>query len=247
MTKQEFSTQFDVLYNNETSNQAPNLNEYEKSVFATKAGIEVVKNYFRIGNNHSQKGYDDDAKRQVDFSSLIRENTTYKFPSDVLAVIREEVTETISKKTASGMRTTISSTTKTVVPISDIEYVRLTSKPYGRPLKNQVWRLKIKGVNNNDFSLIGHYPKDSTSNVTSSFSNYKMIYIKNPNPIILWGNVDDYPGFTIQGYPNSNNEFPEIDIPDELMQEVLQRAVELAKIAWQGDLSATLTGGQRSE
>lgn len=37
MTLQEFSDEFDVLYNNITSNQAPGLNEYEKSVFLTKA------------------------------------------------------------------------------------------------------------------------------------------------------------------------------------------------------------------
>jgi hypothetical protein len=240
MTNQEFSTQFDVLYNNETSNQAPNLNEYEKSVFATKAGIEVVKNYFRTGNNNSKLGYDDDPKRQIDFSPLIRESTSYKFPSDVLAVIREEVVEVISDGNTSTR------SIKNVVPISDIEYVRLTSKPYGRPLKNQVWRRKVNPARNIDFELIGHYPK-TNSRVTSSFANYRMIYIKVPNPIILWSSTDeDYVGLTIQGYP-SNGGFPPIDIPDELMQEVLQRAVELAKIAWQGDLSATLTGGQRSE
>jgi hypothetical protein len=37
MTTSEFSNQFDVLYNNITSNQAPGLDEYEKSVFLTKA------------------------------------------------------------------------------------------------------------------------------------------------------------------------------------------------------------------
>ena len=33
MNNTEFSNQFDVFYNNITSNQAPGLNEYEKSVF----------------------------------------------------------------------------------------------------------------------------------------------------------------------------------------------------------------------
>lgn len=37
MTLQEFSDEFDVLYNNIMSNQAPGLDEYEKSVFLTKA------------------------------------------------------------------------------------------------------------------------------------------------------------------------------------------------------------------
>ena len=46
MTLQEFSDEFDVLYNNISSNQAPGLNEYEKSVFLPKAQNEIVKNYF---------------------------------------------------------------------------------------------------------------------------------------------------------------------------------------------------------
>jgi len=37
MTIEEMSNEFDVLYNNVSSNQAPGLNEYEKSVLLTKA------------------------------------------------------------------------------------------------------------------------------------------------------------------------------------------------------------------
>jgi hypothetical protein len=54
MDSTEFSNQFDLLYNNITSNQAPGLSEYEKSVFLTKAQDEIVKNYFSPqskGNN----------------------------------------------------------------------------------------------------------------------------------------------------------------------------------------------------
>ena len=46
MTNEEFSNEFDVLYNSITSNQAPGLDEYEKSVFLTKAQDEIVKSYF---------------------------------------------------------------------------------------------------------------------------------------------------------------------------------------------------------
>lgn len=34
---EEFSNEFDVLYNSITSNQAPGIDEYEKSVFLTEA------------------------------------------------------------------------------------------------------------------------------------------------------------------------------------------------------------------
>ena len=37
MTNQEFSNEFDILYNNVASNQAPGLDEYEKAVFLTNA------------------------------------------------------------------------------------------------------------------------------------------------------------------------------------------------------------------
>ena len=41
-TCEEWSLEFDLLYQNITSNQAPGLNEYEKSVFLTRAQEAVV-------------------------------------------------------------------------------------------------------------------------------------------------------------------------------------------------------------
>ena len=68
MTTQEFSNEFDVLYNNIMSNQAPGLNEYEKSVFLTKAQSQLVNEYF---NNRTDGfgggGFDGSQKRQYDF------------------------------------------------------------------------------------------------------------------------------------------------------------------------------------
>ena len=37
MTSEEWSREFDILWNNITSNQAPSLNDYAKSVFCTEA------------------------------------------------------------------------------------------------------------------------------------------------------------------------------------------------------------------
>jgi hypothetical protein len=39
MTNAEFSNEFDVYYNSITSNQAPALDEYEKSVYLNKAQL----------------------------------------------------------------------------------------------------------------------------------------------------------------------------------------------------------------
>ena len=71
MTTSEFSVEFDVLYNNVTSNQAPGLNNYEKSVFLTKAEYQLLSEFY----NHRTDvngGYDGNEERQIDFSSIIR-------------------------------------------------------------------------------------------------------------------------------------------------------------------------------
>lgn len=73
MTNQEFSNEFDVLYNNIMSNSAPGLDEYEKSIFLTKAQNEIIKNYFtstQNGNKYNE-GFEDSQKRLVDFSKLV--------------------------------------------------------------------------------------------------------------------------------------------------------------------------------
>lgn len=51
MTTQEFSREFDILYNNLASNTAPPLNEYEKSVFLTKAQSDIVLELYSGRNN----------------------------------------------------------------------------------------------------------------------------------------------------------------------------------------------------
>ena len=47
MTTQEFSNEFDILYNNIMSNSAPGLNEYEKSIFLTQAQEALVLDIYR--------------------------------------------------------------------------------------------------------------------------------------------------------------------------------------------------------
>ena len=47
MTLQEFSVEFDILYNNVSSNQAPGLTEYEKSVFLTQAQEAIVLDLYK--------------------------------------------------------------------------------------------------------------------------------------------------------------------------------------------------------
>ena len=191
MTISEFSNQFDVLYNNVTSNQAPGLNEYEKSVFLTKAQDEVVKNHFLPNSkgNTLQEGFDGNAKRQIDFSMLMRTvigtSVTasvnihlasnagyYAMPSDVLLYINE-----VLRVKRNGVNTNL-----TVIPISFDEYNRLMSKPFKRPLKHQAWRLITAGAASSytytDYAGLAAYLANKVEVTATSEEIYNTIYGK---------------------------------------------------------------------
>ena len=72
MTIKEFSDEFDILYNNINSNQAPGLNDYEKSIFLTKAQEELILSYYSNIRNKFGEGVDSTHNRNYDFSSLIK-------------------------------------------------------------------------------------------------------------------------------------------------------------------------------
>ena len=71
---------FDTLLNSyaarglfgESSSGNINLDEYEKSVYLTQAQDIIVKTYFDKTLNSQGQGFDDSARRQVDFSSLVK-------------------------------------------------------------------------------------------------------------------------------------------------------------------------------
>lgn len=236
MTVSEFSDQFDVLYNNITSNQAPGLDEYEKSVFLTKAQEELVKNYFSPKGNPHQDGFDDSPKRQADFSTLMKTATLstttgtkfdqrsrlYSYPSDVFIVLNEQLY--------------VGSTPYVIVPISFTEYDRLMTKPYKYPPKYQAWRLITnQGSSTPTVEIIGVFATGTPT--------YSMRYIKRPEPIILVDLSSIQNSLTIQGRSAAMTS----TLPEEIHEEILQRAVELAKIAWAGEPTATVQAGTRSE
>ena len=232
MTNQEFSEEFDILYNNIMSNNAPGLDEYEKSVFLTKAQDELIKNYFNPKGNKYGEGMDNSPKRQIDFSSIVEvitlnptgASTSFKLPDtlNILMILNEVVT--VSRKTLDSKVTKRLS----VLPINYFEYQRLLSKPYKRPLKNQAWRMfstnkKVEiTVGNND-----------------TITSYTIRYIRKPRAIILC----NLSGNTIEG--SSIEQTCELD--PSVHHELLQRAVEIAKAAYLGDINTQVELGKRSE
>ena len=300
MTIIEFSNQFDILYNNITSNQAPGLNEYEKSVFLTKAQDEIVKNYFEASSlgNTVKKGFDDTILRQMDFSSLmttreyqdgiIGESTldpraiVYDIPENdnVYIVINESLHLMDDNGVVKGVRQ--------VVPLSYLEYSRLMLKPFKQPVKNQAWRLITSGkrgeLNKTDANStiktrveiittnadLNHYTgnmvidlpeknidtsvEDLIKDINISINEpivtnirYVVRYVRKPRPIILT-DLDDIYGesLSIDDHTKSSS----CELSDIVQEAVLQRAVELAKISYEGNANNTqlmMEAGKRSE
>lgn len=236
MTNTEFSNQFDVLYNNLMSNQSPALDEYEKSVLLTKAQNELIKDYYNPKGNKYEQGFDDSAKRQIDFSELISsysESTQvngtpydtrgklYKLPKDLMIVIQESI------NTNNG--------TFQVIPIKFSEYMKYMSKPFKEPTKWQAWRLITDANSGIMVEIIPH-----TSDVIKS---YNIRYIRRPKPIVLVDLNAQYGTLSIDGI----SEETQCELNPILHEEILQRAVELAKVAYVGDVNSLIQTGQRSE
>ena len=200
MTNQEFSNEFDVLYNNIMSNQAPGLDEYEKSVFLTKAQDEIVKNYFNSKGNKYQEGFDGSEKRQIDFSMLIvteavheatvsptplfplQHTKLFSIPNRILMFINESLAVE-----RDGVPTYL-----TVVPLDYKEYNRLMSKPYKRPLKNQAWRILTNTTTISETTSTNYLSITSIlANLKEMEGNYNVIYNTIKDKAITFGGTTD--------------------------------------------------------
>lgn len=252
----EFNVMFDVYYNNITSNQAPGLNGYEKALFLTRAEKEVVKNHFTANSkgNNLGMGFDDSMKRQADFSVLMKNHNctliendvptkidyrsrVYSYPNDVFIVVDESVK-------LEGENPEI----KQVVPLRYDEYSRLMLKPYKRPLKNQVWKLMNSGTMSDDNATGKGTATRYVELITGAndvIDTYTVRYIRTPEPIIVEALTG---GLSIDGKTAKSDK---CELDPILHEEVLQRAVELAKMAWtstgQDNTQTELASGQRVE
>ena len=237
MTTNEFEWEFDVLYNNIASNAAPGINSYEKSVLLTKAQDELIKNYFNPQGNKYKEGFDGSAKRQIDFSGIISvANGTlldqqgfdlrakvFKIPTDVFLIINESIV------TNTGI--------KQIIPIKFDEYTRLMSKPYKEPLKFQAWRLITDGDINSGVTV------EIIPNSQETVESYTLRYVRRPKPIILANLKSEYGDVSING----ETEISQCELNPLVHREILQRAVELAKITYLGDANGVIQSGQRAE
>ena len=228
MTNQEFRNQFDISYNAIASNSAPGIDDYELSVYLTKAQLEIVKNYYDPLSNRKQKGFEATEKRRRDLNQLVKDYKTsttitnssninseakfYIVPNDLFLIVNEK-----AKITSEDC---YNSKTLTIKPISYDEYDVQIENPFEKPNEKVAWRLDLSNVNNTKVvEIISPY------NILGSLE-YQIRYIKYPKPIIITNLNTAFPSdnLTIDGI------FVETpcELNTEICREILDRAVLLA-------------------
>lgn len=246
MSPTEFKYKFSVLFDNIMSNAAPGMNDYEISYYLTKAQLELTKDYLNPNGNKYREGLDGSMKRQADFSALIQtaqltesseervkfdpRSTLYGFPEAYLAILNDTLA------LSDGDNTYL----RQVIPLSFAEYTRLMSKPYKEPMKNQAWRLHT------GTDVVELITTTGDSNLTKT---YTVRYVRYPKPIIVSDLTQINRTLTLDGLSSARTS----ELNEELHEEIVQRAVELAKAGYASDQSGQaqlqnqMTVGQRSE
>lgn len=241
MTVTELKNEFNILYDSISSNSAPDIDDYELSVLLTKSQLQIVNNKFEELSNKLRKGFEGNTKRRNDLKELItnysvtleqeldkRINLNSQFfviPSNLLYIIQEQAVISCN-----GVNKTIS-----VSPKTHDEYNVQIENPFKKPYNKEVWRLDYNS-------------KDSGNNVVELISDtkvkeYKLRYLKRPEPIIISNLSNFNEGLSIEG-----KILPSIGSLPSLHQEILDRAVELAIVAYrENNLSTNLQVNTRNE
>jgi len=227
MTVTEFSNEFDILYNGIATNSAPPIDTYEKSVYLTRAQLEIVNNHFNPKGNKYGRGFEGSSKRRYDLKELIRNSITttqvsstnnitpeslfFRIPSDTYLIIQE-------KALVSSTDACIDGTYINVVPKTHDEFNIQYDNPFKEPSKTVIWRMDyaIQTGTNQNVELISPY----------TITTYKFRYVIYPKPIVL--------GDLLTLYPTESLSVDGITQPQTCLlgegvhREVLNRAVEMA-------------------
>lgn len=227
MTTEEFSNEFDTLLNSYSNTEkfgithsTIELDEYEKSVFLTKAQEDVVIDMYN-GKNTFGDSFEKTEEIRRYLSSLIKTYTTstkeitykglskhsvfFKLPEDLWFITYEAVD---LKDDGLGCK---SGEDICVTPVTQDEYHRIRKNPFRSSNERRALRLDL---NEEVVEIVSKY------NVAS----YLVRYLSRPNPIILTDLPSD---LSINGI----NKKTECELNPAIHRSILEKAVKLAIIS----------------
>lgn len=224
MTTEEFSNEFDTLLNSYSDirelgkvSSSTEFDEYEKSIFLTKAQEELVLDTYN-GKNPFGDSFEKTEEIRRYLSELIKttictEETVltnvglsessifFKLPEDLWFITYESVKLDDNSECMSGK-------TISVVPITQDEYHKIKKNPFRGAGKRRALRLDLS---NDEVEIISDY----------NIQSYLVRYLSRPTPIILTNLPDN---LSI----NSISERTECKLNPVLHRTILERAVKLA-------------------
>lgn len=198
MTLEELSNEFDVIVNSYDNSQSLVFNEYEKSIYLTKAQEYIIKDLYR--------NYEGTEELNSYLKTLIKDKT---YPIEDSTNIELDYPDNflyILKEYANINTTCKSNNIVDVLPITQDEYNEIVGNPF-RGSKSKVLRLEESKI-----KLITDLP----------IISYTMTYLSNPSPIIL---IDLPNGLTIN---NESKKSTTIETSESIHREILDKAVQLA-------------------
>lgn len=236
MNCDEFSREFDILWNNATSNQAPSLNSYEKSVFLTKAQESLVVDLYK---GITGKPFELTEEVASYLSPIIKDisittfnnvndmfnktfsrcNNVTKISSfdDYWFILYESALVSYEDKNCCD-----NDFNAGVIPTTYDRFIRMQNNPFKKPNDHRIFRLNIGNNSKRDLYLV--YPKNGV------LKNYQCTYIKHPRPIILENLNTAYEGYDLS--INNISTKSECELGCAIHNEILIKAVDLAKTTW---------------
>lgn len=226
MDVQEFKSEFNLVYNNLSSNQAPGLDPYEISVYLTKAQ-EIVTDSIYAEFEKSETARRKLAtivvtakldKIQVPDARIIfpQYTTTFKPLTDVRYIINEQL---VTGKDADPC---IKEKFIKVQPILHDEINNIIENPY-RFNNHRALRLDTSYNNSNYIEILTKFDG-------KYIDYYQIRYVKNPEPIMIYNTVDDGITDTINGVtpPNQTNTYILGSLPKETHRQIVEIAAKMA-------------------
>ena len=225
MTCEEFSLEFDLLYNNIMSNKAPGLSEYEKSLFLTQAQESIVLDIYsgKYGDSFErteettsylnqllkQRTYD--SGEFTEGNKLDTRSIFETLPEDIWFKTGETayIIDDSYKCNVDGLREVM------VFPVTQDTLVRTKRSPFRGPNERRILRLDS---GKNQVELISNY----------EIHSYTVRYLSRPDPIIL----KELPqGLTIGGKSSPQTCL----LNTAIHKAILSKAVLIAKSSWESE------------
>ena len=228
-TTTEWRTEFNLLYNNILSNQAPGLNDYEISSVLTAAEEEVVITLYsgrRLSPFESTEELTQYLSKLVKQATLTQEadlsnmkicakSHLYLLPDDLWFKTYEGVTVIDDSLACNGSNTR----DLIVTPVTQDEFERTYNNPFKGQGKRRVLSLT---------------PADGVVEIVTDYDIVKYVvrYMRRPKPIIISDLYDT--GLSING---ETDEQP-CELHEALHRVILERAVQMARGIWENTVQS---------